>query len=139
MLIQLSEMHRTGMVDEENNSWKEFEKEVVFLISVSGMRLSLNISGESGKVSVSGVLVRFVICSGSGKVWSGDVCDVWSTFFNIFKKSRPEGVFYLSICSIQYISCFFCIFHDVIMYCINIGTFFLFYLQLFQWHLISSV
>ena len=50
---------------------KEFEKEVVFLIFVSGVRISFNKSGELGKVSlssVSGVLVAFIICGGSGKV-----------------------------------------------------------------------
>ena len=46
---------------------------------VSGVRMSFNNSGESGKVSLSlasGVLVAFSICGRSGKVWSDDVCDV---------------------------------------------------------------
>ena len=44
------------------------------------MRILFNNSGELGKVSlssVSGVLVAFIICGGSSKVLSDDVCDVW--------------------------------------------------------------
>ena len=55
---------------------------------MSGERISFNNIGELGKVSwssVSGVLVAFIICSGSGKVWSADVSDVWLTFLNILK------------------------------------------------------
>ena len=43
------------------------------------MRISFNNSGELDKVSLSSVsvaLVAFIICGGSGKVWSDDVCDV---------------------------------------------------------------
>ena len=56
------------------------------------MRILINNSGESGKVSLSlasGVLVTFLICGGSGKVWSDDAYDVWSTFLDISKESRP--------------------------------------------------
>ena len=62
------------------------------------MRISFNNGGELGKVSissVSGILVAFIICGGSGKVWSDDVCDVWSTFLNILKESRPWVVFFI--------------------------------------------
>ena len=83
---------RISTFKEENYSWKEFEKEVVLLILVSGVRILINNSGESGKVSLSlasGVLVTFLICGGSGKVWSDDAYDVWSTFLDISKESRP--------------------------------------------------
>ena len=66
------------------------------------MRISFDISGELGKVSLSSVsvvLVAFIICGRPGKVWSDDACDVWSTFLNILKESRPSMVFYLSVCS----------------------------------------
>ena len=75
---------------------KKIEKEVVCLISVSGVRILFNISGELGKVSlssVSAVLVAFITCGGSGKVWLDDVYDVWSTFFSILKESRPWVAF----------------------------------------------
>ena len=58
---------------------KKIEKEVVCLISVSGVRILFNISGELGKVSlysVSGVLVAFFICGGLDRIWSDDACDV---------------------------------------------------------------
>ena len=83
--------------NEEIDSWKEFEKEVVCLIFVSGVRMPFNNSGESGKVSLplaSGVLVAFSICDRSGKVWSDDVCDVWSTL-NILKASRSWVAFFI--------------------------------------------
>ena len=87
--------------NKENDSWKEFEKEVVCLIFVSGVRISFNNIGELGKVSlssVSGVLVAFIICGGSGKVLSVDVSDVWSTFLNVLKESRAW--FFLTVCSV---------------------------------------
>ena len=82
--------------NKENDSWKEFQKEVVCLIFVSGVRIPFNNINELSKVSlspVSGVLVAFIICSGSVKVWSVDACDVWSTFLNILKESRSWVVF----------------------------------------------
>ena len=70
---------------------------------MSGVRILFNNIGELDKVSLSsvwGVLVAFIIFGGSGKLWSVDVCDVWSTFLNILKESRPSVFFYLSVCSV---------------------------------------
>ena len=57
--------------DEENDSRKKILKEVVCLIFVFVVRISFDISGELGKVSlslVSVVLVAFIICGRPGKV-----------------------------------------------------------------------
>ena len=78
--------------NKENDPWKEFEKEFLCLVSVPGVRILFNNIDELGKVpssSVSGVLVAFIICGGSGNVLSVDVSDVWSTFVNVLKESRP--------------------------------------------------
>ena len=57
--------------DEENDSRKKILKEVVCLIFVFVVRISFDISGELGKVSLSSVsvvLVAFIICGRPGKV-----------------------------------------------------------------------
>ena len=58
--------------NEEKDSRREIEEEVVCLFFISVVRKPFNNSDELGKVSlssVSGVLVAINICGGRGRVW----------------------------------------------------------------------